>query len=159
MSDRSIDVLVVDDSAVARMHLVHILESDPRISVIGAVNDGHAALEFLGKKQPAVVLMDVNMPGLDGFEATRRIMETRPVPIVICSGVSNPKDVASTFRVLEAGAVACVEKPVGCENVNFERMAEELRQTVILMSEVRVVKRWPRPRATSVTAPVAASRI
>jgi two-component system chemotaxis response regulator CheB len=156
MTLASINVLVVDDSAVARMHLVHLLEADPRIRVIGAVNDGHAALEFLEKKQPDVVLMDVNMPGLDGFETTRRIMETRPVPIIICSGVSNPKDVASTFRVLEAGAVACVEKPVGCESADFQRMAGELRQTVILMSEVRVVKRWPRQRGASVPVLAAA---
>ena len=147
MTHKKINVLVVDDSAVARMHLVHLLEADLRICVIGTVNDGQAALDFLKENRPNVVLMDVNMPGLDGFETTRRIMEKEPVPIVICSGVTNPKEVATTFRVLEAGAVACVEKPVGRGHASYEMMAAELRQTIRLMSEVGVVRRWERMRA------------
>ena len=155
MTQEKINVLVVDDSAVARMHLVDILEADPRICVVATVNDGQAALDFLDNHQPDLVLLDVQMPGLDGFETTRRIMETRALPIVICSGTTNPHDVASTFRVLEAGAVACVRKPVGREHADFERTAEDLRRMVKLMSEVRVVKRWPpRMRSTPVLLPV-----
>jgi two-component system chemotaxis response regulator CheB len=97
--------------------------------------------------------MDVTMPGLDGFETTRRIMETLPVPVIICSASTQPKDVATTFRMLEAGAVAFMEKPVGREHAGFESMAEDLRQMVKLMSEVRVVKRWSRTRSTPPTAP------
>ncbi len=139
---REIRILVVDDSAVARMHLVHILEADPEIRVVATVNDGEAALAFLKEHRPDVVLMDVNMPGLDGFETTRRIMETRPLPIVICSGTANPKDVAAAFRVMEAGAVACVEKPMGYERREFEQAASELRETVKRMSEIRAMKNW-----------------
>lgn len=135
-----VSVLVVDDSAVARMHLVHLLEADPEIRVIATVNDGEAALKFLEEHRPGVVLMDINMPGLDGFETTRRIMETHPLPIVICSGTTNPKDIAATFRVLEAGAVACVEKPVGYGHVEFEQAAAELRRTVKRMAEVKIVR-------------------
>src|SRR4051794_21313922 len=109
MNDAKIKVLVVDDSEVARMVVVHILESDPQVRVIGAVDDGSAALDFLLKNKPDVVLMDLHMPGLDGFEATRRIMETQPLPIVICTATMNAREVAFTFRSLEAGAVACVE--------------------------------------------------
>jgi two-component system chemotaxis response regulator CheB len=150
---KKIKVLVVDDSAVARMHLVHLLESDPEIQVINTVNDGQAALDFIRENQPDVILMDLNMPGLDGCETTRRIMEARPVPIVICSSTTYPKEVATTFRVLEAGAVACVEKPVGPAHVDFEKMATELRLTVKLMSQVRVVKRWARIARTPPTPP------
>ena len=139
---RKITILVVDDSAVARMHLVHILEADPEIRVMATVNDGEAALAFLKEHRPDVVLMDVNMPGPDGFEITRRIMETRPVPIVICSGTANPKDVAAAFRVIEAGAVACVEKPMGYERREFEQAASELRRTVKRISEVKILKNW-----------------
>ena len=136
---RTVSVLVVDDSAVARMHLVHLLEADPEIRVLAAVNDGAAALAFLSKQRPDVVLMDINMPGLDGFETTRRIMESFPLPIVICSGTANPKDIAATFRVLEAGAVACVDKPVGYGRAEFAQAAAELCRTVKRMAEVKIV--------------------
>jgi two-component system chemotaxis response regulator CheB len=89
--------------------------------------------------------MDLHMPGMDGFETTRRIMETKPVPIIICTATSNASQVALSFRSLEAGAIACVAKPVGREHADFSVMAENLRQTVKLMSEVKVVRRWPRP--------------
>src|SRR5882724_9952974 len=112
MTNDKINVLVVDDSKVSRMLLVHLLESDPQILVIGAVDDGQAAVDFFKENKPDVVLMDLHMPRLDGFEATRRIMETKPVPIIICTATTNPKEVVTTFRLIEAGAVACVEKPV-----------------------------------------------
>jgi len=154
MTDHNINVLVVDDSDVARMHLIRILEADPQIRVIAAVNNGQAALDFINGNKPDVVLMDIHMPGMDGFEVTRRIMETQPVPIIICSATTDPKEVAITFRVMEAGAVACLEKPVRREHADFEEMAANLRQTVKLMSEVKVVRRWARMRPASIHASV-----
>ncbi len=144
MNDRKINVLVVDDSTVMRLNLVHLLESDPAIQVVGAVADGLAALDFIKENRPDVVLMDIHMPGMDGFEATRRIMETQPVPIIICSATTDTREIANSFRLLEAGAVACIEKPVGREHADFDAVAANLLQTVKLMSEVRVVRRWAR---------------
>ncbi len=146
----TIKVLVADDSQVTRMLLVRLLNSDPRIQVIGAVNDGQAALDFLdaGDSRPDVVLMDIHMPRLDGFEATRRIMETRPLPIIICTNTAAPQEIAVAFRSMEAGAVACVEKPVAL-GPDFELRLRNLLQTVRLMSEVKVVRRWNRSRSAS----------
>jgi two-component system, chemotaxis family, protein-glutamate methylesterase/glutaminase len=142
-----IKVLVADDTQVMRTLLVELLNQDPCIRVIGAVGDGQAALDFLdaGGERPDVVVMDIHMPRMDGFEATRRIMETRPVPIVICTATASPQDVAVAFRAMEAGAVACVEKPVAL-GVDFEPRLQNLLRTVRLMSEVKVVRRWNRPR-------------
>ena len=153
MTKDNIDVLVVDDSKVTRQLLVHILESDPQIRVIGAVTDGQAAVNFVAGNCPDVVLMDIHMPGMDGFEATRRIMETQPVPIIICSATTDPKEVATTFRSMEAGAVSFVEKPAGPESASFAALAANLLQTVKLMSEVKMVRRWPRLRSGASSTP------
>lgn len=150
---RAIKVLVAEDSTVARMFLVHLLESDPQIHVVGAVGDGQAALDFVHKNKPDVVLMDIHMPRMDGFEATRRIMETQAVPIVICSATASARDVVVTFQAMEAGAIACIQKPLGREHDDFEALAAHLLETVKLMSEVKVVRRTARPRS-----PMAAAR-
>ncbi len=92
--------------------------------------------------------MDVNMPVLDGFEATRRIMETDPLPIVIVSASLDPQEVSTSFRAVEAGALAFLEKPVGAGHPRYADLTQSLVQTVRLMSEVKVVRRRrfsPRP--------------
>jgi two-component system chemotaxis response regulator CheB len=154
MRKDKIKVLVADDSQVTRMLLVHLLNADPHIQVIGTVTNGQAALDFLANAatRPDVVLMDIHMPHLDGFEATRRIMETAPLPIIICTATSDPRELAVAFRSMEAGALACVEKPVAAIGADFERRASNLLQTIRLMSEVKVVRRWPRSRPAT-TAP------
>jgi two-component system, chemotaxis family, protein-glutamate methylesterase/glutaminase len=146
MTGGKIDVLVAEDSTVVRMFLVHLLESDPRIRVVGAVADGQAALDFVGKAKPDVVLMDIHMPRMDGFEATRRIMEVCPLPIVICTATASAQDVVITFQAMEAGAIACVQKPLGREQRDFAAMAGQMLETVKLMSEVKVVRRTARIR-------------
>jgi two-component system, chemotaxis family, protein-glutamate methylesterase/glutaminase len=151
--DDKINVLVVDDSKVARMLLVNLLESDSRICVMDAVESGQAALDFLKDRKPDVVLMDIQMPRLDGFETTRRIMETQPVPIIICTATTDPKEVATTFRSMEAGAVACLGKPVAHEHPDHDELARSLLETIKLMAEVKVVRRWPRSRLNLVATP------
>ena len=141
-----IEVLVVEDSAVVREFLVQILGSDPGIQVIGTANDGEDAIEAVGRERPDVITMDIHMPKLDGLQATRRIMETHPTPIVIVSGSTDPQDVATTFRAMEAGALAVLGRPAGIGHPDHEATARELVQTVKLMSEVKVVRRWPRVR-------------
>ncbi|MDB5863412.1 MAG: response regulator receiver (CheY-like) modulated CheB methylesterase [Betaproteobacteria bacterium] len=160
MQTRKIAVLLVEDSVTTRLFLTHLLESDPQIQVIGAVRDGQAALDFVRETQPDVVVMDIHMPRLDGFEATRLMMESHPVPIIICSATANIKDTVVTFRAMEAGAIACVEKPASREDRNLEDTSATLLQTVKLMSEVKVVRRYPRlrpaPNVPAQTTPRAA---
>ncbi|MCJ7523796.1 MAG: chemotaxis-specific protein-glutamate methyltransferase CheB [Candidatus Aminicenantes bacterium] len=140
-----IKVLIVEDSPVAREFLTYILTSDPAIRVVGTADNGMEALETVRQKKPDVITMDIHMPMMDGFEATRRIMETFPTPIVIVSGSLGVKEVASTFRAIEAGALAMVRRPPDVNHEEFEAAAKELILTVKLMSEVKVVKRIPQP--------------
>jgi two-component system chemotaxis response regulator CheB len=139
-----IKVLIVEDSPVVREFLVHILGADPEILLIGTARNGEEALEAVRRQKPNVITMDIDMPKIDGFEATRRIMETHPTPIVIVSGSFDTQEVATTFRAMEAGALAVVPRPQGIGHPEYETTTKELVQTVKLMAEVKVVKRWPR---------------
>ncbi len=150
-----IKVLVVEDSPVVREFLVHILGADPGIQVIGTANDGEQALEAVARQRPDVITMDIHMPKLDGLEATRRIMETYPTPIVIVSGSTDPREVSTTFRAMEAGAVAVLRRPAGIGHPDHEASARELVQTVKLMSEVKVIRRWPKAGRQPELAPPA----
>ncbi len=141
-----IRVLVVDDSPTARELLCYVLDSDPAISVIGRAKDAQDAIRYLELQRPDVVTMDIHMPGMNGIEATRTIMETRPLPIVIVSGNWEPGEVETTFHAMEAGALAIVQRPKGIGHPDHARTAQELLQTVRLMSEIRVIKRRARDR-------------
>lgn len=140
-------VLIVDDSLVVRELLSYILGSTPDVVVSGTAANGKEALDAIKTLRPDIITMDINMPEMNGFETTRRIMETNPVPIVIVSGSWKTDEVATTFRALEAGAVAVVARPPGIGHPDHQFAARELVQTVLAMAEVRVVRRWPRAAA------------
>src|SRR3989338_5206299 len=141
-----INVLIVDDSAVVRQHLKDVLESDKDIRVMGTAKDGEEAVRFVQEKKPDVITMDINMPNMNGFEATRKIMETNPVPIVIVTASYDRTDVEKSFHSMEAGALAIIEKPFGEGHPHSKETQNDLVQTVKLMSEVKVVRRWKRER-------------
>jgi two-component system chemotaxis response regulator CheB len=141
-----INVLVVGDSAVIREFLVHILESDPDIAVIATARDGEEALGMAQQRHPDVITMDIHMPRMNGLEATRRIMETNPIPIVIVSGSQDAGEVGTTFDAMNAGALAILPRPAGVGHPDYQAMAQHMVQTVKLMSEVKMVRRWARMR-------------
>jgi two-component system chemotaxis response regulator CheB len=141
-----IRILIVEDSLVERELLVGLFSADPDIQVLGAVNSGLAALIFLEQHKPDVITMDITMPHMDGYETARRIMETCPIPIVMVSGSWNSDTVEATFRAMEAGVVAGMEKPPGVGHPRYQDAALQLIQTVKSMAEVKVVRRWARSR-------------
>lgn len=147
-----IRVLVVEDAAVARDFLVYVLSADPAIEVVGAAANGEEAIEAVEQKRPDVITMDVHMPKMNGIDATRKIMETFPTPIVIVSGSANSREASWAFPALEAGALAAVERPAGMGHPRHEPAVAELLRTVKLMSEVKVVRRWTRPSQGPVPA-------
>jgi two-component system chemotaxis response regulator CheB len=150
-----IKVLIVDDSQVARMTLREILCEDPEIQVVGTVSNGKEALRYfeIFETKPDVVTMDVIMPEMDGFEATRKIMETHPLPIVIITSSYKPEEVEKTFQAMEAGAVTILEKPGAISRQESRESFEKLRKTIKVMAGVKVVRRWPREKMEPVPPP------
>jgi two-component system chemotaxis response regulator CheB len=159
---KPVRVLIVEDSAVVRELLVRILSSDAELSVVGTAGDGEEALSAVERHRPDVITMDIHMPRMNGIEATRRVMQTTPTPIVVVSGSVDPEEAATSFGALEAGALAVMQRPEGPMHPDHEQNARELIRMVKLMSEVRVVRRWNRPQrpvddSTATPLPAAAS--
>jgi two-component system, chemotaxis family, protein-glutamate methylesterase/glutaminase len=151
-----IRILVVDDSATARALLVEILHGDPHIQVVGEARDGLEGVELTRQLRPDLVTMDVRMPRLDGFAATKEIMIAAPTPIVIVTANFKEREVEAAMHSLRTGAVAVLHKPVGPESPNFEKEATEFLATIKAMAQVKVVRHWgppPRPGSPEGRAP------
>ncbi|MGA1796725.1 MAG: chemotaxis-specific protein-glutamate methyltransferase CheB [bacterium] len=145
-------VLIVDDSLTAREYLRYLLQTTGDFHVVGMAEDGEEAIEKVKQTHPDVVVMDFYMPKMNGNEATQRIMESYPVPIVAVSASWTPEVVGEAFRAMESGAVAAIGKPRG--GSAGEDMAGKFVQTVKLMSEVRVVRRFAKySRSSDTNAP------
>jgi DNA-binding NarL/FixJ family response regulator len=103
-----IRVAVVDDHAIVRNGLVQLLSADPELEVVGAVGDGDAAVTLCAERRPDVALMDLSMPGMDGVEATRRILEAAPgVQVVVLTSFVDRERV---LAALDAGAIGYLLK-------------------------------------------------
>jgi two-component system chemotaxis response regulator CheB len=151
-----IRVLVVEDSPVTRQYLVHLLEQDPMIQVVGEAPDGEEAVALAEAIGPDVIVMDLEMPRMDGYEATRRIMERVPTPIVMVSAHSSKFD-SKAFEALAVGALVLLNKPEGPGHPEAPAATQRLVATVKLMAEVRVVRRWAAREPARRAAPVAIS--
>ena len=132
---RKLRVVVADDSAVARDLLTEILNSDVHLEVVGAAIDGRQAVQMVCDLQPDVVTMDIQMPGMDGFEATSQIMNRQPTPIVVVSGSFSMSDVDKSMNAIEAGALTAIGKPPSPTSERFEQSAKALVETVRSMGE------------------------
>ena len=151
-----IRVLIVEDSAVTREFLLHLLSRDRLFQIVGTAQNGLEGVEQAERLRPDVILMDVYMPRMNGYEATRQIMERVPSPIVMVSANFNRDEVAMTFEALKAGALAVVEKHGGPDHPKHAETTRLLLQTVRLMAEVKVVRRWPKRKHPVPPTPVPA---
>lgn len=149
--EKIIKVFVVDDSRVARELLTHVIESDPKLKVVGCAEDGEQALQWLRTESCDVITMDIHMPHLNGFEVTQRIMESKPLPTVIVSAGYTSGDNGLAFRAIEAGALAILEKPMGLGDVNYVRKAKEIVHTIKMISGIKVVTRHHKPSVERLT--------
>ena len=132
-------VLVVDDSAFMRKVLESIFNHDEQLQVVGHARDGREAIALSESLKPDVITMDLNMPHMDGLQATAHIMTNSPRPIVIVSSESK-EGAASTLKALELGAIEFVTKPSGGIDLDMQSVKDELLRKVRMAAKVRVVR-------------------
>src|SRR3974390_1413242 len=144
-------VLVVDDSAFMRKVLESIFNADETLQEIGHAKDGREAIALAESLKPDVITMDLNMPHMDGLQATAQIMTTNPRPIVIVSSESK-EGAASTLKALELGAIDFVTKPPSGIDLDMQSVKDELLRKVRVAAKVRVVRTASR-LANAVQAP------
>lgn len=137
---RTIRVLLAEDSATVRAHLTTLIEGVGGMRVIGEARDGEEAIVLAAQLKPDVVSMDINMPNMNGLDATRHIMMEQPVPVVVVSNLLE-RNVELAFEALQAGALAVVEKPPHRESPGFNEKRLHLIKTLIAMSAVKVIRR------------------
>ncbi len=140
-------LVLVDDSSTVRAVLRRLLSPAVGIEVVGEAADGAVAVEVVLRTRPDAVIMDVEMPVVDGFTATERIMAVRPTPILILSSRANRDHVRTAFEAIRRGAVEVLGKPE--DTAGWERFARTLPETVRQLSAVR-------PSRPAWTAPAAA---
>jgi two-component system, chemotaxis family, protein-glutamate methylesterase/glutaminase len=132
-------VLVVEDSSFMCKVLEKIFNADEQLQVVGHAKDGREAVSLAESLKPDVITMDLNMPHVDGLQATAEIMTTNPRPIVIVSSESK-EGAATTLRALELGAIEFVAKPSGGVDLDMQSVKEELLRKVRMAAKVRVVR-------------------
>ena len=132
-------VLIVDDSAFMRKVLEEMIRTDPRLEVVGQAKDGREAIAMAQTLQPDVLTMDINMPRMDGLEATQHIMTQNPRPILIVSSESR-EGAASTLRALDLGAIDFVTKPSSGIDLDMKTVRDELLSKLKMAAKVRVVR-------------------
>jgi two-component system chemotaxis response regulator CheB len=138
-TNKKFRVLIVDDSAFMRKVLETIFNADDQLQVAGHAKDGREAVSLAESLKPDVITMDINMPHVDGLQATAEIMTTNPRPIVIVSSESK-EGAASTLRALELGAIEFVAKPSSAIDLDMQSVKEELLRKVRMACKVRVVR-------------------
>ncbi len=148
---KPIRVLIVDDSAVVRRALSEVLGSDPEIEIMATAADPFIAADRIREEVPDVILLDIEMPRMDGLTFLETIMTQRPIPVVICSTLSE-KSSDTAIRALDYGAVEIVAKPrLGTEE--FLRQSREmLCQAVKSASTARLRPVRPVERALTADA-------
>jgi two-component system chemotaxis response regulator CheB len=137
-----VDVLLVHDSPTVRASLRRTIESDPELRVVGELSSGRGIVEAIERLSPSVIVMDVVMPGIDGWAATRLVMEHAPRPIVLVSQVVDPRDARVALEAIRAGALAIVDPPAYVDGERSHR-----REMFLSMLRSAAIARVGRPSA------------
>jgi len=152
-----IRVVVADDSRTMRDALTLMLGLEPGIEVVGQAADGHEAVRLAKSLRPDVMTMDIQMPGLNGFQATEVIMAEAPCRILVVCAVSDGEEVELSMRAMSVGALELIAKGAGGEQ-EARRFGARVAEAVRLMAEIPVVTRYYRNKPASQQPPLAGRR-
>lgn len=137
-----VKVLIVEDSPTAADLMKNIFLRNDEFNVIAVAKNGAEAIDLMQTVHPDIISMDINMPVMNGFEATRIIMETNPVPIIIVSASWLPGEVEMTFKAMQAGALTLIEKPHGVGSPLHEKEVKSIHRLFKALSKVKVIRRY-----------------
>ena len=138
----SIQVLLVDDSALMRQTLAEVLQTSPDVALMAAVADPVFAMQRMRDQWPDVIVLDVEMPRMDGLTFLRKIMQARPTPVIICSTLTE-KGASTTLEAMACGAFAILEKPkLGLRNFLREQ-ANAMLATIRAAAQANVHRLQP----------------
>lgn len=147
-----IKVMIVDDSAVVRQTVRQALERDAGIEVIAAASDPLFAISHMQRQWPDVIVLDIEMPRMDGLTFLKKIMTEHPTPVVICSSLAE-SGAAATMQALSAGAVAIITKPKMGVKQFLEDSANDVVQAVKAAARANASRLVPRAVAPLTPAP------
>lgn len=142
---RPIRLLIAEDSRTQCEMLSFIIEESGGFEIIGAAPDGLVAYDMTMALHPDIILMDCHMPRSNGFDAARRIMENCPTPIVMISSTASETEQIYSFEAVKVGALAFLAKPGSFDAPEHEEQRRTLTDTLRIMSEVKVVRRFASP--------------
>jgi two-component system chemotaxis response regulator CheB len=125
-------LLIADDSPLYRLRLSQIFAASDRLQIVGLADNGREAIGLIKDRRPDVLVLDLEMPEMDGFSVLRWAMKNAPLPVVVCSGRAERE---SVFQALEAGAVDFITKPELRHAIRSEEFAEHLRMRVEAAAE------------------------
>lgn len=134
-----INVMLVDDSAVIRQTLGQLLSADPDLSLIGAHSNPIFAMRAMEQQWPDVLVLDIEMPGMDGLTFLRSLMRSRPLPVIICSSLTM-SGARSSVEALAAGAVEIFAKPMMSSKEDLLRVGRDIIQAVKSAAKAKIVK-------------------
>ncbi len=149
--EKPIKVLLVDDSPIVTQVVARMIAEDDRLQVMGTAANPYEAVEIMKQERPDVILLDIEMPRMDGLTFLRKIMTQHPLPVVIFSSVA-PKNSYNAIKALEYGAVAVIQKPGSLTSPAFQenkiRFLEVLKGAAAASQGLRLLQKRPHTQAS-----------
>ena len=132
-----IKVMLVEDSPVALGLYKRLLDSSPEVDIVGTAGNGVEAVNMIAQIKPEVMITDLHMPQMDGFDLIKNVMATYPIPILVLSNVVQSGDIENRFEAMKAGAIEIMAKPQGGGD-NSEDLKNQLVRKIKILSTKKV---------------------